>query len=308
VSNANYNALEASLTRQPKDSRLGTAYFTLAYTYSHNLDNASGFAQRNASVPYYSPHYFYASGDSDVRQRISFSGGWDLPFDRMWAMGPKRLTQGWSVYPILTWRTGFPFDIGARLPFTTDPLNPGSSGAGDPALSNAAVVAPIRMFNPRQLRTINEITYATDPTGTICVPTITAVTGHFIFDPNSFSNVPLENNPYFDGGFPNPCFPAVDPVNNPGDRTYGLHRNTLRGPSLTNLDLALAKTTSITERVKLEFRVEYFNALNHPEFAQPTSGNGTANLDSPTFGQVTTTGNFKAATPRIGQLAMRITF
>jgi hypothetical protein len=308
VSNANYNALEASLTRQPKDSRIGTAYWTLAYTYSHNLDNASGFAQRNISVPYYSPDLFYASGDSDVRQRISFSGGWDLPLDRMWATGPKRLTQGWSVYPIVTWRTGFPFDIGAKLPFSTDPLNPGSSGAGDPALSNAAVVAPIRMFNPRQLRTINEITYGTDPTGTICEPSTTAVTGHFIFDPNSFSNVPLENNSYFDGGAPNPCFPAVDPVNNPGDRTYGLHRNTLRGPTLTNLDLALAKTTSITERVKLELRVEYFNALNHPEFAQPTSGNGTANLESITFGQVTTTGTFRGAAPRIGQLAMRLTF
>src|ERR1022692_3175995 len=306
VSNANYNALEASLTRQPKDSRIGTAYWTLAYTYSHNLDNASGFAQRNISVPYYSPDLFYASGDSDVRQRISFSGGWDLPLDRMWATGPKRLTQGWSVYPIVTWRTGFPFDIGAKLPFSTDPLNPGSSGAGDPALSNAAVVAPIRTFDPRHRRTINEIYYGSDSTGTMCVITPLPATGNFIFDPNSFSNVPLENNPYYGGT--NPCFPQIDPVNNPGDRTYGLPRNVLRGPGLTNLDIALAKTTSITERVKLEFRVEYFNAMNHPEFAQPTSGNGTANLNSPTFGEITTTGNFKAAAPRIGQLAMRITF
>ena len=50
VSNANYNALEASLTRQPKDSRLGTVYYTFAYTYGHNIDNASGFAQRNCQL------------------------------------------------------------------------------------------------------------------------------------------------------------------------------------------------------------------------------------------------------------------
>ena len=306
VSHANYNALEASLTRQPKSSRLGTAYFTFAYTYAHNLDNASGFAQRNSSVPAYSPDFYYASGDSDVRQRISFSAGWDLPFDRMWAMGSKRLTQGWSLYPIVTWRTGFPFDIGAKLPFSSDPANPGSSGAGDPALSNAALVAPIKMFDPRHRRTINEISYGQDVTGTECVISTTPVTGNFLFDPNSFSNIPLQNTPYFGGT--SPCFPQIDPVNNPGDRTYGLPRNVLRGPGLTNLDIALAKTTSITERVKLEFRVEYFNALNHPEFAQPTSGNGAANLNSPTFGQITTTGNFKAAAPRIGQLAMRITF
>ena len=53
VSNANYNALEASLTRQPKNSKLGTVYYTLAYTYGHNLDNASGFPQRNSTVPAY---------------------------------------------------------------------------------------------------------------------------------------------------------------------------------------------------------------------------------------------------------------
>ena len=308
VSNANYNAFEASLTRQPKDSRIGTVYYTLAYTYGHNLDNASGFEQRNSAVPTYNPRLFYASGDSDVRHRISLSGGWDLPFDRVWPTGPKRLTKGWSIYPILTYRTGFPFDISAQLPDYTDPLNPGSSGAGDPVISRAAVVAPIRTFDPRKVRTIQEITYGTNPITGGCQVTTQAVTGNFIFDPNSFSNVPLENSNYFDGGFPNPCFPQLDPVNNPADRTYGLARNVLRGPTLTNLDIALAKTTSLTERFKLEFRAEFFNALNHPEFAQPTLLDGAANIESPTFGQITTTGTFRGATPRIGQFALRLTF
>ena len=306
VSHANYNAFEASLTRQPKDSKLGTVYFTLAYTYSHSLDNASGFRQRNQIVPYYSPDFYYASSDSDVRHRISLSGGWDLPFDRMWVRGPRRLTQGWSLYPILTWRAGFPFDIPAGLPDSNDPLNPGTSGAGDPFLSNAAVIGPITTFNPHQKRTINEITYGVNPNTGGCQITTTPVTGNFMFDPNSFSNVPLENNPYY--GNANPCFPEIDPVSNPGDRTYGLHRNTLRGPGVTNLDIALAKTTSITERVKLEFRVEYFNALNHPEFAQPTVADGATNINGALFGQITTTGSFRGATPRIGQLAARVTF
>jgi hypothetical protein len=308
VSQANYNALEASLTRQPQNSRLGTVYYTLAYTYGHNIDNASGFEQRNYAVPTYSPGLFHASGDSDVRHRISLSGGWDVPFDRAWVKGPKRLTKGWSVYPIFTYRTGFPFDIPAQLPDYTDPGNPGSSGAGDPAISRAAVVAPIRTFDYRKVRTINEITYGTDSTGTLCQISTTPVTGNFIFDPNSFSNVPLENNSYYDGGFPNPCFPQLDPVHNPADRTYGVLRNLLRGPTLTNLDIALAKTTSITEQFKLEFRAEFFNALNHPEFAQPTLGNNATNLLGPTFGQITTTGSFRGPTPRIGQFALRLTF
>jgi outer membrane receptor protein involved in Fe transport len=308
ISQANYNALEASLTRQPQNSRVGTVYYTLAYTYGHNIDNASGFEQRNYAVPTYSPGLFHASGDSDVRHRISLSGGWDLPFDRAWVKGPKRLTKGWSLYPIFTYRTGFPFDIPAQLPNYTDPGNPGTSGAGDPAISRAAVVAPIRTFDPRKVRTIQEVTYGTDSTGTLCQISTTPVTGNFIFDPNSFSNVPLENNAYYDGGFPNPCFPQLDPVHNPADRTYGVLRNLLRGPTLTNLDIALAKTTSITEQFKLEFRAEFFNALNHPEFAQPTLGNNATNLLGPTFGQITTTGSFRGPTPRIGQFAVRLTF
>ena len=102
--------------------------------------------------------------------------------------------------------------------------------------------------------------------------------------------MPLENNDYYDGGTPNACFPQLDPVNNPADRTYGIARNLLRGPTLTNLDIALAKTTSLTERFKLEFRAEFFNALNHPEFAQPTSPTVRPILTVPTFGQITTTG------------------
>jgi hypothetical protein len=306
VSHANYNALEASLTRQPRSSKLGTAYFTLAYTYGHNLDNASGFAQRNSTVPAYSPNLFYASGDSDVRQRISFSGGWDLPFDRMWAAGPKRLTKGWSIYPIVTWRTGFPFDIPAGLGGSVDPTNPGTSGEGDPYLSHAALVAPIRTFNPRKLTTILPTIYGTDGSGNCQITSGAPITGHFIFDPNSFSNIPLQNNPYYEGD--NPCFPQLDPVDNPGDRTYGIARNILRGPHLTNLDVALAKTTAITEHVGLEFRVEYFNALNHPEFAQPTVLDGATNINGATFGEITTTGTFRGAAPRIGQLAMRLTF
>ena len=120
--------------------------------------------------------------------------------------------------------------------------------------------------------------------------------------------MPLENNSYYDGGTPNPCFPQLDPVNNPADRTYGLRRNCFVVRRLTNLDIALAKTTTITERFKLEFRAEFFNALNHPEFAQPTLVDDAANIDSPTFGQITTTGTFRGAAPRIGQLALRLTF
>jgi hypothetical protein len=52
------------------------------------------------------------------------------------------------------------------------------------------------------------------------------------------------------------------------------------------MDIALAKTTAITEHVSLELRMEYFNALNHPEFAQPTFLDNATNINSPDFGQI----------------------
>ncbi len=137
---ANYNALEVSLTRRYASSVLGSAFFTFAYTWSHELDNVSGFRQRNSQVPYYDEGYFWASGDTDVRQVISFAGGWDLPFDRLWQGGPKLLTKGWSLYPIVTWRTGFPLDVSAQL-FATN-TDPGPAGDGAPNLVRADLVLP----------------------------------------------------------------------------------------------------------------------------------------------------------------------
>ena len=46
-----------------------------------------------------------------------------------------------------------------------------------------------------------------------------------------------------------------------------LGRNTERGPGVNNLDLALFKNVPITSEVRLQFRLESFNALNHTQFA-----------------------------------------
>jgi len=46
-------------------------------------------------------------------------------------------------------------------------------------------------------------------------------------------------------------------------------RNTLVGPGQNVIDWSLRKEFAITETQRLEFRTEFFNALNHPNFAQP---------------------------------------
>ncbi len=77
-----------------------------------------------------------------------------------------------------------------------------------------------------------------------------------------------------------------------------LGRNTERGPGVNNLDLALFKNFSVTGGVRLQFRLESFNAFNHTQF-----GNVSTNLTAPNFGVVTS-----ARPARINQLGLKLLF
>lgn len=67
--------------------------------------------------------------------------------------------------------------------------------------------------------------------------------------------------------------------------TFGdVGRNSFVGPKYANLDLAVSRLFPVTERAKLDFRIEAFNAINHPNFSTPA-----VTLNSSTFGQVTST-------------------
>jgi hypothetical protein len=74
------------------------------------------------------------------------------------------------------------------------------------------------------------------------------------------------------------------------------------GPGQANLDLALSRAVALkwpVEKSSLQFRVEFYNALNHPQFANPDT-----NFTSPTFGVITST----SVNARVGQLALRLAF
>ena len=48
-------------------------------------------------------------------------------------------------------------------------------------------------------------------------------------------------------------------------------RNSLRGPSYVTLDFSAFKVTALREKLKLEFKFDAFNILNHPVLATPNS-------------------------------------
>lgn len=71
-------------------------------------------------------------------------------------------------------------------------------------------------------------------------------------------------------------------------------------PPIRTMDLALIKNWAYEQRYKLQFRVEMFNALNHPSFGQPDSNAGDSN-----FGQITSTGVIPA---RVMQGGLKLSF
>lgn len=73
------------------------------------------------------------------------------------------------------------------------------------------------------------------------------------------------------------------------------------GPGQKNFDVAVIKRTPLGrgESSRLEFRVEFFNALNKPQFDSPVT-----NFSSAAFGQISST----SVNPRILQLALKLTF
>ena len=90
-------------------------------------------------------------------------------------------------------------------------------------------------------------------------------------------------------------------------------RDTVRGPKFNNTDIALLKDTKLTERVRVQFRAEFFNVLNHTNYRVPLNTVGTilytglANgkpIPNPNAGRITNI----VGTPRQIQFALKFLF
>ncbi len=62
------------------------------------------------------------------------------------------------------------------------------------------------------------------------------------------------------------------------DQNVSIHRNKYTGPGFTNTDVVLQKTQTLREQIKLVFRAEGYNALNHPNFTSPASDTISSSL------------------------------
>jgi hypothetical protein len=270
VGQANYNSLAVGLTGRLTETKAGGLQYQVSYTHGKSMDNESGF-RSGGTVPAYNWNQFRSVSDFDIPNYFVLSGNWELPFAKMWSNGPKRLTKGWILNPIVSYSSGTPLSIGAGL--STSGTKPGPSGVGDSGLVRANLVKQVTFFSPE--------TYQKAANGK---------TGNFYFDPTAFSNAGLS---------------SINAVTNPALATYGtLGRNAIRGPDKVNFDLSFSKMTDVfRERAKLEIRGEFYNILNHAEFANPSTS-----ITSGSFGQVSSTGTSTDPHARVIQIAARFIF
>jgi outer membrane receptor protein involved in Fe transport len=75
-------------------------------------------------------------------------------------------------------------------------------------------------------------------------------------------------------------------------------RNLVTGPGSYNLDLSLFKSFPVREKMRLQFRTEFFNALNHANLSNPV-----ASLSSPSVGRILST-----SAPRILQFGLKLVY
>jgi hypothetical protein len=103
--------------------------------------------------------------------------------------------------------------------------------------------------------------------------------------------------------FLNPAAYASAPSGTFGDEV----RNSVRGPRLSVINISLAKRFNIGERVSLELRSDWINAVNHPSFNPPAASSSGSNFGTANFGVINNSSG-AAVAPRSGQLSAVVRF
>lgn len=232
---ANYNGLQVFVNRQLSAGLLAT----VAYTWSHTLDNSNGAFNSGTSsagarvfINSGGPNLLanYGSSDQDQRHVFTASALYQLPFGRGRTFGRNmnraldEVIGGWQTNTILSFASGTPIDLdltSGKIDMRPDlvsfqkvgrKLITGSVNTGNQTYFNAVVTAP-----------------------------------------------PVNASGMY-------------------TRIGTLSRNKFTGPGYNKVDFSVFKNFSITDRVKAEFRAQAYNVFNHPQFNNPQTNAANADF------------------------------
>jgi hypothetical protein len=294
---SSYDSLQLSLTGRISER----TQLLAAYTFAKSIDNASGTGGGAGITGVVNTGAVNDSGlilgnqndsranrgvsDFDRTHRFVLSYLWDLPNPQFAARSgfARSAIWNWRSSAILTAMSGLPIDIVDTGAGSLYGLDKGANPLARPSL-----VAGMSCSNANQ----------NVPSG-------------------SFFNATVFARPTVQSGQPIPSSGGMATAGAVGTDIGSVGRNCLRGPRQVNLDFALEKLFPLAESRNFEFRAEFFNLFNHPNFANPisnlnalfASGGGV----DPTTGRVLKPGNFgriisTSNNPRILQFALKFNF
>lgn len=273
-----YHSIQTSLNRRLSS---GLQFF-VSYTFSKSIDNTSnpgGGANSDGSLDrsggldtgnvwgnQLNPHANRGLSDYDRTHYFVFSSVWNVP-EPSFALGSvatRLLFSNWQVSGIVTGMSGLPVDI-------FDPTG--------------GILYGLFGARPNWAAAANaQIARKNVPAG-------------YYFNPSAFSQALIHpGQPIPSVGDPTA---VVDPAAEAATDIGNVGRNVLRGPSQSNLDLSVGKRFSLTESKAVEFKVDFFNLLNHPNRDNPVSDISTAD-----FGKILSF----SSSPRIVQFALKFSF
>ena len=251
---SNYHAAQFTLRRR-FSSGLG---MSLAYTFGKSIDNQSvdpvgassggGLSTTNSRTPTDIRDFRQERARSDFDRTHVFTGAtvWEVPVGR----GRRFFGSSHGVVNQIVggWTINTIFNVMSGEPFA---VRSGSFTANGSHESRAGVQAPVKP----ELQELPGQSFA----------------GPVLFKPVTLTTCGADLSQPF-------CLPA------PGQEGAG--RNIFTAPSYWNVDLGFIKTFAFTERVKLQFRTEMFNAFNHANFDNPRDASvGSPSIQSNVFAQ-----------------------
>jgi hypothetical protein len=312
---SNYHSLQATLTKRTSHG----LSFTTGYTYGHGLDNGS--LNRAGYLPQDSTHpeREYGSGDFDIRHRLTVTASYDIPGIK----GFAQMLEGWKLNSIVSIQTPQPWNVSESSPSAQNFSQSGETADrwnffGNPADFRSGANSIPFCSGPNacsQYSGVSGAATAAPDAWSKCVTADTAAVAAALAagDTSASSNLAAAG-----------CFVSTNGqsiMTPPPTGSFGSNsRNVFRDSGFKNVDFSVFKTFTFKERYSAQFRVEFFNLLNHPLIANPygsVNGWGVGNDPSlpKTFGCGCATSDVAAGNPGIGsggprsmQLGLKLTF
>jgi hypothetical protein len=256
---SNYHAAQFTLRRR-FSSGLG---LSMAYTFGKSIDNQSvdpvgassggGLSTTTSRAVIDNRSWSLERGRSDFDRShvLQAASVWEVPLGkgRRFLGSSKGVVNqvlgGWTINSIFAFMSGEPFSVRSGA-FTANGSHESRAG--------------VQQFVQAKLQ---EIAGSSLP-------------GPVLFKPIGIN--PVTGQPFTCGVDPAQAFCLPAPGQN------GAGRNIFVAPHYWNLDLGFIKTFQLTEKFKVQFRMEMFNALNHPNFDNPVSAStGSPSIRSSVF-------------------------